>query len=71
MPRSKAVRASPAPKVPALVCVFTAVEKTKQSYYDIRFQAKYDLRVPILELCPRGGGRAAKAMGSLLPFQDS
>lgn len=36
--------------VPALVCVFAAVEKTKQSYFDIRFQIKYDLRVHILEL---------------------
>lgn len=36
--------------VPACVCVFTAVEKTKQSYYDIRMQLKYQLRIPVMEL---------------------
>jgi len=37
--------------IPACIRVFTAVEKTKQSYYDIRMQLKYQLRVPIMELC--------------------
>jgi len=36
--------------VPGCVRVFTAVEKTKQSYYDIRMQLKYQLRIPIMEL---------------------
>mmetsp|Transcript_49777 Transcript_49777/g.131988 ORF Transcript_49777/g.131988 Transcript_49777/m.131988 type:complete len:1009 (-) Transcript_49777:159-3185(-) len=36
--------------MPACIRVFTAVEKTKQSYYDIRMQLKYQLRIPILEL---------------------
>jgi len=36
--------------IPACICVFTAVEKTKQSYYDIRMQLKYQLRIPIMEL---------------------
>lgn len=36
--------------IPACVRVFTAVEKTKQSYYDIRMQLKYQLRIPIMEL---------------------
>ena len=31
--------------VPCMVRVFVAVEKTKQSYYDIRMQLKYQLRV--------------------------
>merc|ERR1712072_1043776 len=39
--------------VPACIRVFTAVEKTKQSYYDIRMQLKYQLRVPIMELFER------------------
>jgi len=36
--------------IPACIRVFTAVEKTKQSYYDIRMQLKYQLRIPIMEL---------------------
>jgi len=36
--------------VPGCIRVFTAVEKTKQSYYDIRMQLKYQLRIPIMEL---------------------
>jgi ubiquitin conjugation factor E4 B len=36
--------------IPSLICVFVVVEKTKQSYYDIRFQLKYEMRVPVLEL---------------------
>lgn len=39
--------------IPACIRVFTAVEKTKQSYYDIRMQLKYQLRVPIMELIDR------------------
>lgn len=36
--------------IPGCIRVFTAVEKTKQSYYDIRMQLKYQLRIPIMEL---------------------
>jgi len=36
--------------IPSCVRVFTAVEKTKQSYYDIRMHLKYQLRMPIMEL---------------------
>lgn len=36
--------------IPGCVRVFTAVEKTKQSFYDIRMQLKYQLRIPIMEL---------------------
>jgi len=36
--------------VPGCIRVFTAVEKTKQSFYDIRMQLKYQLRIPIMEL---------------------
>jgi len=36
--------------VPGCIRVFTAVEKTKRSYYDIRMQLKYQLRIPIMEL---------------------
>ncbi|CAD7965456.1 unnamed protein product [Amoebophrya sp. A120] len=36
--------------IPSCLLVFNAVEKTKQSYYDIRMQLKYQLRVPIMEL---------------------
>jgi hypothetical protein len=39
--------------VPGCIRVFTAVEKTKQSYYDIRMQLKYQLRIPIMELLER------------------
>merc|ERR1719181_54626 len=39
--------------VPGCIRVFTAVEKTKQSYYDIRMQLKYQLRIPIMELFER------------------
>eukprot|EP00933_Yihiella_yeosuensis_P067688 TRINITY_DN7268_c3_g1_i1.p1 TRINITY_DN7268_c3_g1~~TRINITY_DN7268_c3_g1_i1.p1 ORF type:complete len:956 (-),score=207.10 TRINITY_DN7268_c3_g1_i1:143-2755(-) len=36
--------------IPGCIRVFTAVEKTKQSYYDTRMQLKYQLRIPIMEL---------------------
>ncbi|KAF4682500.1 hypothetical protein FOZ60_010458 [Perkinsus olseni] len=36
--------------VPACIRVFTAVEKTKQSYYDIRMHVKFELRIPIQKL---------------------
>merc|ERR1712007_377207 len=36
--------------IPGCIRVFAAVEKTKQSYYDIRMQLKYQLRIPIMEL---------------------
>eukprot|EP00392_Amoebophrya_sp_AT5.2_P004984 g4993.t1 len=36
--------------IPSCINVFNAVEKTKQSYYDIRMQLKFQLRVPIMEL---------------------
>jgi|EP00427_Karlodinium_veneficum_P039908 hypothetical protein len=36
--------------LPACVKVFTAVEKMKQSYYDIRMHVKYQVRIPIMEL---------------------
>eukprot|EP00397_Hematodinium_sp_SG-2012_P002574 GEMP01002581.1.p1 GENE.GEMP01002581.1~~GEMP01002581.1.p1 ORF type:complete len:1013 (+),score=207.23 GEMP01002581.1:205-3243(+) len=36
--------------VPSCIRVFSAVEKTKRSYYDIRMQLKYQLRAPIMEL---------------------
>eukprot|EP00396_MALV-II-16_sp_LP-1_P000354 gene354-265_t len=36
--------------MPAMIRVFTAVEKEKMSYYDIRFQLKYELRIPIMEM---------------------
>lgn len=36
--------------IPACIRCFSAVEKAKQSYYDIRFQFKYKLRIPIMEL---------------------
>ena len=36
--------------VSSCIRVFNAVEKTKQSYYDIRMQLKYQLRKPIMEL---------------------
>ncbi|CAD7948482.1 unnamed protein product [Amoebophrya sp. A25] len=36
--------------IPSCIQVFNAVEKTKQSYYDIRMQLKYQLRVPIMDL---------------------
>ena len=39
--------------IPGCIRVFTAVEKTKQSYYDIRMQLKYQLRIPIMELFER------------------
>ncbi|CAK8987151.1 unnamed protein product [Durusdinium trenchii] len=39
--------------VPGCIRVFTAVEKTKQSFYDIRMQLKYQLRIPIMELFER------------------
>eukprot|EP00913_Durusdinium_trenchii_P018551 g17432.t1 len=35
--------------VPGCIRVFTAVEKTKQSFYDIRMQLKYQLRIPIMD----------------------
>eukprot|EP00971_Amphidinium_carterae_P278953 5537647-Amphidinium_carterae.1 len=36
--------------VPSCIRVFTAVEKTKQSYFDIRMHIKFELRIPIMEL---------------------
>lgn len=39
--------------IPGCIRVFTAVEKTKQSFYDIRMQLKYQLRIPIMELFER------------------
>ena len=36
--------------VPSCIEVFCAVEKTKMSYYDIRFHVKYELRTPIQAL---------------------
>ena len=36
--------------VPCMIRVFNAVEKTKMSYYDIRFQLKFELREPIMDL---------------------
>lgn len=39
--------------IPACIRVFTAVEKTKSSYFDIRMQLKYQLRIPIMELFER------------------
>jgi len=36
--------------IPSCIRVFTAVEKTKQSYYDIRMHIKFELRIPIMEL---------------------
>jgi len=36
--------------IPSCIRVFTAVEKTQMSYYDIRMQLKYQLRAPIMEL---------------------
>jgi hypothetical protein len=35
---------------PACIRVFSAVEKTKQSYYDIRMHVKFELRIPIQQL---------------------
>jgi ubiquitin conjugation factor E4 B len=35
---------------PACIRVFSAVEKTKQSYYDIRMHIKFELRIPIQRL---------------------
>lgn len=35
---------------PACIRVFSAVEKTKQSYYDIRMHVKFELRIPIQKL---------------------
>jgi hypothetical protein len=35
---------------PACIRVFSAVEKTKQSYYDIRMHIKFELRIPIQQL---------------------
>lgn len=39
--------------VPSCIDVFCAVEKTKMSYYDIRFHVKYELRIPIQSLFQR------------------
>ena len=36
--------------IPACIRVFTAVEKTRQSYYDIRMHVKFELRIPIQQL---------------------
>jgi len=36
--------------VPSCIRVFTAVEKTKMSFYDIRMHVKFELRIPIMEL---------------------
>lgn len=36
--------------IPACIRVFCAVEKTKQSYYDIRMHVKFELRIPIQQL---------------------
>jgi hypothetical protein len=36
--------------MPSCVRVFTAVEKAKGSYYDVRMQLKFILRVPIMDL---------------------
>jgi len=36
--------------IPACIRVFSAVEKTKQSYYDIRMHVKFELRIPIQQL---------------------
>lgn len=36
--------------VPSCIRVFSAVEKTKRSYYDIRMHLKYQLRAPIMNL---------------------
>ena len=36
--------------LPACIRVFSAVEKTKQSYYDIRMHVKFELRIPIQQL---------------------
>eukprot|EP00400_MALV-I_sp_L67-5_P000969 gene969-1146_t len=36
--------------IPACLLVFSAVEQTHQSYYDIRMQIKFELRIPIMKL---------------------
>lgn len=36
--------------LPSCIRVFSAVEKTKQSYYDIRMHVKFELRIPIQQL---------------------
>jgi len=36
--------------IPSCIRVFTAVEKTKMSFYDIRMHVKFELRIPIMEL---------------------
>lgn len=36
--------------VPSCIRVFTAVEKTKMSFFDIRMHVKFELRIPIMEL---------------------